>query len=76
MTTDLPSPTREYRNHHLDSTRWRSFQPRDDDVIVTTVPNVGRLSAIGALIAGSGDAPTCALSLAIFNGTLVIRGGP
>lgn len=36
MTKNLPSPTREYRSHHLDSTRWRSFQPRDDDVIVTT----------------------------------------
>ncbi|MEN8181345.1 MAG: sulfotransferase domain-containing protein [Myxococcota bacterium] len=36
MTTNLPSPTREYKNHHLDSTRWRAFQPRDDDIIVTT----------------------------------------
>jgi aryl sulfotransferase len=36
MKTDLPSPTREYKNHHLDSTRWHAFQPREDDVIVTT----------------------------------------
>ncbi|MBW2382329.1 MAG: sulfotransferase domain-containing protein [Deltaproteobacteria bacterium] len=31
-----PSVTREYRNHHLDSTRWRVFEPRADDVVVTT----------------------------------------
>ena len=29
-------PTRVYINHHLDSTRWNGFQPRDDDVIITT----------------------------------------
>jgi len=31
-----PSVTRVYQNHHLDSTRWDRFQPRDDDIIVTT----------------------------------------
>jgi aryl sulfotransferase len=36
MKPKLPRLTREYRNHHLDSTRWRIFQPRDDDIIVTT----------------------------------------
>ncbi len=36
MTTKLPSPTREYKNHHLDSTRWRRFDPRDDDIIIST----------------------------------------
>jgi aryl sulfotransferase len=30
------SPAREYRNHHLDSTRWHAYQPRQDDVVVTT----------------------------------------
>jgi aryl sulfotransferase len=33
---DWPSLTREYRNHHLDSTRWRVYEPRDGDVVVTT----------------------------------------
>jgi aryl sulfotransferase len=33
---DFPRVTREYKNHHLDSTRWRVFEPRDDDIIVTT----------------------------------------
>ena len=35
-TTKRPKCTREYRNHHLDSTRWNAFTPRDDDVVVTT----------------------------------------
>jgi len=29
-------PTRRYVNHHLDSTRWEVYTPRDDDVVVTT----------------------------------------
>jgi hypothetical protein len=31
-----PEPSRVYRNHHLDSTRWELFEPRDGDVVVTT----------------------------------------
>lgn len=31
-----PALTRVYRNHHLDSTRWAGYQPRDGDVIITT----------------------------------------
>lgn len=36
MPSKLPDLTREYRNHHLDSTRWQSYQPRHDDIVVTT----------------------------------------
>ena len=36
-----PERTREYRNHHLDSTRWDQFVPRDDDVIITTAYKAG-----------------------------------
>lgn len=36
MTAKTPGVTREYKNHHLDSTRWRAFQPRDGDIIVST----------------------------------------
>jgi aryl sulfotransferase len=36
MNQALPSVTRVYQNHHLDSTRWEGFMPRDDDIIVTT----------------------------------------
>ena len=31
-----PELTRIYQNHHLDSTRWRRYEPRPRDVIVTT----------------------------------------
>ena len=31
-----PALTRVYRNHHLDSTRWAGYRPRDGDVIITT----------------------------------------
>ena len=36
MTHTLPQVTHVYQNHHLDSTRWNSFQPRPDDIIVCT----------------------------------------
>ena len=36
MKPGLPEPTRVYQNHHLDSTRWERFQPRDDDIVVAT----------------------------------------
>jgi aryl sulfotransferase len=41
MPGTLPRVTRRYVNHHLDSTRWRVFEPRDDDVIVTTSYKAG-----------------------------------
>jgi aryl sulfotransferase len=31
-----PQVTRTYQNHHLDSTRWDVYRPREDDIIVTT----------------------------------------
>lgn len=36
-----PAVTRMYRNHHLDSTRWGGYQPRDGDIIVTTSYKAG-----------------------------------
>ena len=36
MTTQLPQVTRTYQNHNLDSTRWQQFQPRPDDIVITT----------------------------------------
>ena len=37
----VPKVTRIYRNHHLDSTRWDTFEPRDDDVIISTAYKTG-----------------------------------
>ena len=28
--------TRIYQNHHIDSTRWADFMPRDDDIVIST----------------------------------------
>lgn len=36
-----PERTREYNNHHLDSTGWDEISPRDDDIIVNTVYKSG-----------------------------------
>ena len=36
-----PPADREYRNHHLDSTRWDDFVPRDDDIVITTAYKAG-----------------------------------
>ncbi len=39
--TRLPTVTRTYQNHHLDSTRWRIYSPRDDDIIISTSYKAG-----------------------------------
>ena len=39
--TPGPKRIREYRNHHLDSTRWDHFHARDDDIVVTTAYKAG-----------------------------------
>ena len=52
-----PQRTREYRNHHLDSTRWDPFVARDDDIFVTTAYKAGTTwtqRILAALIHGPG----------------------
>lgn len=41
MEHSLPQVTRVYQNHHLDSTRWNTYTPRDDDIIITTAYKSG-----------------------------------
>jgi len=36
-----PERLHEYRNHHLDSTRWDRYSARDDDVFITTAYKAG-----------------------------------
>lgn len=36
MANSLPTVTHIYQNHHLDSTRWNHFQPRPDDIVIST----------------------------------------
>jgi aryl sulfotransferase len=52
-----PERTREYRNHHLDSSRWDAVVPRDDDIIVTTAYKAGTTwtqRIVAALVLGPG----------------------
>jgi aryl sulfotransferase len=36
-----PQKTREFHNHHFDSTIWNGFQSRDDDIIIATYAKSG-----------------------------------
>ena len=57
MDGRLPERTREYRNHHLDSTRWDRYVVRDDDVFITTAYKAGTTwtqRIMAALILGPG----------------------
>jgi aryl sulfotransferase len=52
---DAPQRLHEYRNHHLDSTRWDHYRPRDDDIVVTTAYKAGTTwtqRILGALLLG------------------------
>jgi len=60
MSPAAPERAHEYRNHHLDSTRWDQFQPRGDDIIVTTAYKAGTTwtqRILAALVLGPGPLP-------------------
>ena len=57
---DLPQRTRVYQNHHLDSTRWNWFTPRDDDIIIATSYKAGTTlmqTIVGNLLFPDGKLP-------------------
>ena len=37
----LPQRTRTYQNHHLNSTKWDRFVPRNDDIVIATPYKAG-----------------------------------
>ena len=41
MASAGPERLHEYRNHHLDSTRWDHFRVRDGDIVITTAYKAG-----------------------------------
>ncbi|MEQ1867970.1 MAG: sulfotransferase domain-containing protein, partial [Micropepsaceae bacterium] len=42
MTTPAyPKKTREFHNHHFDSTIWNDFKFRDDDIVISTYAKSG-----------------------------------
>jgi aryl sulfotransferase len=56
----LPQRVREYHNHHLDSTRWDSFRPRPDDIIISTTYKAGTTwmqRIVSLLVLGAGPLP-------------------
>ena len=51
----IPQRSHIYQNHHLDSTRWDGFVPRDDDIVITTAYKAGTTwtqRIVAALILG------------------------
>ncbi len=57
---DLPRRDHVYQNHHLDSTRWNWFTPRDDDIIIATSYKAGTTftqTIVGNLLFPHGDLP-------------------
>lgn len=40
-TDEWPSKTREFQNHHFDSTIWNDFKFRDDDIVIGTYAKAG-----------------------------------
>lgn len=57
---EWPERTHEYRNHHLDSTRWDRFTVRDDDIFVTTAYKAGTTwvqRIVAALVFGGAPLP-------------------
>ncbi len=41
MTAATPKKTREFQNHHFDSTIWNDFTFRDDDIVISTYAKSG-----------------------------------
>ncbi|SFL05937.1 aryl sulfotransferase [Nitrosomonas aestuarii] len=39
--SNLPQQKHIYQNHHMDSTRWDYFVPRDDDIVIATSYKAG-----------------------------------
>lgn len=60
-----PRKTREFRNHHIDSTIWNEFKFRDDDIIISTWGKAGTTwmqQIVGQLVFGGTDDNVCKLS--------------
>jgi len=57
---DLPQVEHIYQHHHLDSTRWNYFTPRDDDIVISTSYKAGTTftqTIVGNLLYPNDDMP-------------------
>jgi aryl sulfotransferase len=57
---ERPTIEHVYQNHHLDSTRWRWFSPRKDDIVIATSYKAGTTltqTIVGNLLFPDGDLP-------------------
>ena len=58
--TKRPGIEHIYQNHHMDSTRWKYFTPRPDDIIIATSYKAGTTlmqTIVGNLLFPDGDMP-------------------
>ena len=65
VETELPKVTRTYQNHHLDSTRWERFEPREGDIVVATPYKSGTTwmqTIVRRLLFGEGESEMPSLS--------------
>jgi aryl sulfotransferase len=64
--TDFPRKSREFRNHHMDSTSWNRFAFRPDDVVISTYAKSGTTwtqQIVGQILSGGDpDIRVCELS--------------
>jgi aryl sulfotransferase len=61
--SDLPQLEHVYQNHHMDSTRWNWFTPRDDDIVIATSYKAGTTftqTIVGNLLFPDGNLPGAA----------------
>jgi aryl sulfotransferase len=58
--SELIHPTRIYQNHHLESTRWDRYAPREGDVVISTSYKAGTTwmqTIVANLVFPDGDLP-------------------
>ena len=58
--TQTPKIEHTYQNHHMDSTRWNWFTPRDDDIVIATSYKAGTTftqTIVGNLLFPDGNLP-------------------
>lgn len=57
---ELPQVEHIYQNHHLDTTRWNWFTPRDDDIVIATSYKAGTTltqTIVGNMLFPDGNLP-------------------